>query len=285
MRLVAANGEHETLRRKGYRGLFHGRDEVQPTASASGDSMGKTETKARETDPLLPSEVRAAGFAVDATGRATTVAGIDYQYFSRSQVWRGGDYDSFFPSIAVKYPLRERLIAHVGYNKAISRPPVNALAGVWTINETDQIVNLPNPNLRPEQSDNYAARLSYYFEPAGNLAVGVFQNDISDLRELRDLTADQFGYGDDPPFGTYTFRTQENGVRERRFRGMEIEYGQHLSFLPGILRGLNVSGSYVCNYSDLRRPGLVPHRVNGGVGFRPCTGIGSFFAFVCHAVA
>jgi TonB-dependent receptor len=270
----AATYYNEQIRDKKYIGeegraaFVMGHTRIERLQVQAGLRWEQTEVSAREPDPLLRSELLAAGIPVDANGRATTIAGLDYQYLSRPFVTRTGEVDRFFPSASAKYMLGENLAAHVGYNQAISRPPVNQLAGVWTINEAAQTVTVPNPNLKPEFSDNYSARLSYYFEPVGNVAVGVFQNDITNLRETTEYAADEFGYGDDPVYGSYRFFTQANGDGARRFRGLEVEYGQHLSFLPGILRGLNISGSYVRNYASLRRPALVPHRLTGAVGFR-----------------
>src|SRR5690606_30694822 len=64
----------------------------------------KTRTAALEPDALSPDEVRAAGFEVDdGTGRAVTIEGLEYQYTSRPNVERKGDYAHFFPSGSLKY--------------------------------------------------------------------------------------------------------------------------------------------------------------------------------------
>src|SRR3546814_4131629 len=44
----------------------------------------RTDTRAREFDPLTPAEVEAAGYAVSAsTDRAKTIEGLQYQYLTR----------------------------------------------------------------------------------------------------------------------------------------------------------------------------------------------------------
>jgi len=234
----------------------------------SGLRWEETNTAAKEVSPRTRSEILAAGFTVDASGRATTNEGIDYQYLSKPRVWRKASYENYYPSVSGKYAITESLTFQAGFNKAISRPFFNSLAGVWNVNEDTLVVQAQNPGLLPELSNNYSTRLAYYFEPAGTISVGLFQNDITNLRETTQFTAEEFGYGDDPIYKDYTFVTQKNGAGSRRFRGMEIEYNQHLSFLPGLLKGFNVSGSYVRNYASERRQGLVPHRVTGGIGYR-----------------
>jgi TonB-dependent receptor len=228
----------------------------------------KTETEARVPDQRTRAEVVAAGFPVDGTGRASTIPGLEYQFFTKPRLWRGGEYDDLFPSASAKYMFTKDLVAHFGYHRAISRPPVGVLAGAWSVNEVTKVVQLGNPNLLPEYSNSYSARVSYYLSAVGQISGGVFQNDISNLRITDDFSAAEFGYGDDPVYSEYVFRTVTNGNDTKRFRGMELEYSQHLTFLPGLLGGLNISGSYVRNYASLRRPGLVPHRYTGAVGFK-----------------
>jgi iron complex outermembrane receptor protein len=228
----------------------------------------RTETQSKEFDPLTVSQVQAAGFPVNtATRRATTNAGIDYQFRSQPRITRTGEYDNWFPSVSAKYSLRPNLQAQLGYSYAISRPPINALAGVWDINEVARVVTAPNPNLKPELSHNYVARLAWYFEPVGSLTFLVQQNEIENLRIPALLTADDFGYGDDPELSSYEFQSITNGTQMYRYRNMELGYSQQLAFLPGVLNSLSVNLSYSRSYANQWRPGVVPHKFTGGVGW------------------
>jgi iron complex outermembrane receptor protein len=111
-----------------------------------------TESEAREFDPLTAAQVLAAGFPISTTTRrATTIPGMRYQYFSQPRTNRSGDYANFFPSASLKYTIRPNLHAQAGYSHAISRPPVDALAGVWSINDQALLITAPNPNLKPER--------------------------------------------------------------------------------------------------------------------------------------
>jgi hypothetical protein len=97
----------------------------------------RTTTRSKEWDPRTSAEVRAAGFPVNnATRRATTIPGMPYQFFSQPRVTRTGEYDKWFPGVSGKYAFTDSLNLHLGYNRAISRPPVTALHAVdgtqWT---------------------------------------------------------------------------------------------------------------------------------------------------------
>jgi TonB-dependent receptor len=227
-------------------------------------AFGTREFQARST-----ADVRAAGHAVAAaTGRATTIPGLVYQYMSLPKITRSSGYDELFPSASAKYSITTNLQAHVGYSSTISRPAFNNLGGVWIFNETAQTVDVPNPNLRPERSKNFTGRLAYYFEPVGSMAVTAFQNNITDSAFTDDFSAADFGYEDDPTYSTYRFISVGNRPGTTRVRGMTLEYSQALSFLPGVLKGLNVSSSYTRTYASAIKPGMVPHMFGGTLSYR-----------------
>ena len=227
----------------------------------------RSTTISKEWDPVPSAQVVARGFAVGTDRRATTRAGLDYQYGSRPRVKRYGEYDNLFPSFSAKYSLNRNLQAQFGFSHAISRPPISALAGVWTIDDVNLIVSAPNANLLPETSDNYVARVAYYFEPVGSFTFLVQQNEITNIRETHRYTADEFGYGDDPAYAGYEFISTQNGDRLFRYRNLELGYNQQLSFLPGPFRNTNVNVSYSRSYANLRRPGLIPHKISGSVAW------------------
>lgn len=227
-----------------------------------------TESEFREYDPLTNLEVQAGGFAVNTAGRPTTIAGYQYQYFSRPQINRTSEYDNFFPMISAKYSFSPVFQFQAGFNKAISRPPFDHITGAWLINETTNIVTSPNPNLLPEYSKNFAARLAYYFEPAGSLSIGVAQNTIRNLREERTGTAEEFGVADDPEFAGYSFTSRYNIAHPVRFRSLEIAYNQSLTFLPDPFRGLTATVSYTRAYASERRQKLAPQLLSTSLNYR-----------------
>src|SRR3546814_12218331 len=92
----------------------------------------RTDTRAREFDPLTPAEVEAAGYAVSAsTDRAKTIEGLQYQYLTRPAITRKGKYGFFFPSASLKYLPADDTDILFGYRRTLPRPEVSALAVVW----------------------------------------------------------------------------------------------------------------------------------------------------------
>ncbi|MSU49456.1 MAG: TonB-dependent receptor [Opitutus sp.] len=260
---IANNRDYEETINSAF---FMGTGNVGRLQLRAGLRWEDTTTKGGEFNPLPGSAVAAAGFPV-ASGRATTIPGLNYQYFSRPRAQRTAGYDQLFPSGSAKYLITRNLNLHLGYSRTIRRPTVDDVTGVWVINEDARTVTAPNPNLKPEISDNLSARLAYYFEPVGILGVNVFENQMQGARTTNQFSAAEFGYGDDPELSSYTFIAGVSSERQRRIRGVEVEYRQSLSFLPGPLRDLNVRASYTRSYADSLIAMINPHMFNAGLSY------------------
>ena len=238
-----------------------------------GVRVEQTRNDLKEFDPLLRAQVLAAGYTVNAAatsgGRALTVPGMIYQFMSQPRVTRSSQYRDFFPSISTKYQILPNLEFQAGFNKAISRPPIDSLTGLWNVDEVNQRVTAPNARLEPEYHKNAQSRLAYYFggRSPGQLSLAMSQDQARNLRETFDYSASEFG-NDDPDFATFVFRTTRNSAETRRFRNMEVAYNQALGFLPSEkLRGINVNVAYTRSYASQRRNGLSPHRLTSRLGY------------------
>jgi iron complex outermembrane recepter protein len=228
----------------------------------------ETRTDSLQFNPRTPAEMAAAGFK-ETAGQATTIDGIAYQYFSLPKIHRTGRYDSYFPSASLKYQILSNLYAQFGFSSTIRRPTYNQLTGVWLINDTSTppTVTAPNPNLKPETSRNLSARLAYYFEPVGSLAINFRQNTVDNLLISNRLTAEEFGYTGPLDLSNYEFITTSQSDTTKVLRGMSVEYRESLSFLPQPFKGLGVSASYNRNYANLTLSGVVPHSVQAGLNY------------------
>jgi iron complex outermembrane recepter protein len=226
----------------------------------------KTSTDAEDFDPLTPAELAAARIP-ETGGRATTIEGLQTQFFSRPLIHRTNTYDNFFPSASIKYRFTQNLDAHVGFSSTIRRPTFSDISGIWVINDDALTVNAPNPNLKPERSKNLSVRLAYYFEPVGILAVNAFQNNVRGLFVTDRLTAQEFGYQGAVDLSNYEFITRTQSADDVTVRGMEYEYSQSLSFLPEPFRGLNIRASYTRNYASVAKANLIPHSINAGLSW------------------
>src|SRR5207248_937965 len=136
-------------------------------------------------------------------------------------VHRKDDYDNLFPSVSLKYKFNRNLDFQLGYSSTIRRPTFSAISGVTIIDDVNLVVNTPNPQLKPETSQNFAARLAYYFEPVGVFSLDVFENKVKSLQQTNSETAAEFGYAGDLNLAAYTFNSTFNSANVVVIRGLE----------------------------------------------------------------
>jgi outer membrane receptor protein involved in Fe transport len=160
------------------------------------------------------------------------------------------------------------LVLQLAGNQSIGRPNYNALAGVLAVNETQQTVTLPNPELKPETSDKIFASAQYYIEPAGTISVSAYQLLVENMGTLNSpVGAEEAGYADEPEYVGYTFLRTSNDSGTRKIKGIDVEYSQQLVFLPGFWRGFSIFGSVSRTVPDIQIVNLVSKSANGGLRF------------------
>jgi len=95
--------------------------------------------------------------------------------------------------------------------------------------------------LKPERSVNYDLLAEHYFPAVGVLSGGLFYKQISDFifNRVEPYTG-QFIYAPEflpTPGNTFYIQQPQNGPSAWEY-GFEADYTQHLTFLPGALRGI-----------------------------------------------
>jgi hypothetical protein len=238
-----------------------------------GVRMEETENVLTEFDTRTRAEVAAAGYAQylpgTNNGRAMTIPGLQYQYMSKPKVKRTSRYHDYFPAIVAKYYILPDLEFQAGFNRSISRPAIDNLTGLWTVNETASTVNAPNPDLLPEKHQVFQSRLSYYFggRSPGQVSIALSQDEATNFISSQNYSASAFGV-DDPTYANYTFISYTNNATVQRYRNMDLNYNQTLGFLPSdYLRGINVGVTYTRSYANQRRNNIAPRRVATRLGY------------------
>jgi iron complex outermembrane receptor protein len=169
--------------------------------------------------------------------------------------WDDGDYTNYFPSVHGRYAITGNLILHAAYGTTAGRPNWGNILGVEDIDENAHTISVPTLDLKPRYAKNKDISLEYYFEPVGVFSIGVFEKKIDNydvslkvpitLEEARDLGAQP-----DPAYaGLYQLSTRFN-AGTGLVRGIEANYSQQLSFLPGAFRGLGVFANFTYNQTE-----------------------------------
>ncbi|WP_157132632.1 TonB-dependent receptor domain-containing protein, partial [Novosphingobium nitrogenifigens] len=203
-----------------------------------------------------------------ATGlTAGTVDYVNYQYNYGRQLWKTGSYGDWFLSGGVKYDLNRHLVAQFAFSQAILRPDYGNLGGAISINESSQTVTVPNPLLKPEHSTKYYLSLQYYLEPSGIVAASAYRLDVKDMQVTGiSVGPESVGYGPNDYAG-YTYVSTINQPGVSTTNGVTLEYDQQMTFLPGVLKGLGLRGSFNWVDPDSVRVNLPIYSANWGVRY------------------
>ncbi len=219
----------------------------------------QTTTIGKTIDLIPQAQVLAAGFT------ANTIAFTNHQDRHGQRSAKEGGYDNTFFSGGAKYAFTRNLHLQVAASQSISRPSYGNVAGIITINEANQEIRVPNPDLKPETSDKYFASVQYYLEPAGTLSVSGFRLSVKNMGSgTQPVSAAEAGYADDPEYSSYTFVRPSNAPGTIHLDGVEVEYSQQLVFLPKALRGFSIFGSLTRTAASERIANHVPKSANGG---------------------
>ncbi|HRE42508.1 MAG TPA: TonB-dependent receptor [Terricaulis sp.] len=165
------------------------------------------------------------------------------------------EYTDWFPNLTLRYAFSENLIARAALSRGIARPRYRDAVPRVSFEENDDgsfEVDRGNPDLQPTLSNNFDAGLEYYFEPLGVVSGGVFYKDLTDYVFMLETT------------GTYNGApanfTQSQNAKEGHIYGIEFNYQQQFTFLPGWLSGFGVAANYTWSEAELTLPFSVAGR-------------------------
>ncbi|MBA4339643.1 MAG: TonB-dependent receptor, partial [Hyphomonas sp.] len=155
------------------------------------------------------------------------------------------DYTDWLPSVNVRYELAENVIARFGAFRSLMRPSFGQQAPRFLVEENEdgeRSGEFGNPDLDPYRAWNFDATLEYYFAPQAVIQGGVFYKTISDY-----IVEAEFENGVFNGIAYDEAVIPINGDEATVF-GVELSYGQALTFLPGPWDGLLINLNYT--YTD-----------------------------------
>jgi TonB-dependent receptor len=151
----------------------------------------------------------------------------------------------WLPSVNVRYELAENVIARFGAFRSLMRPSFGQQAPRFLVEENEdgeRSGEFGNPDLDPYRAWNFDATLEYYFAPQAVIQGGVFYKTISDY-----IVEAEFENGVFNGIAYDEAVIPINGDEATVF-GVELSYGQALTFLPGPWDGLLINLNYT--YTD-----------------------------------
>ena len=176
-------------------------------------------------------------------------------------------YLDVLPSVQLRYALTPNSALRAVAARGISRPDAYQLVPYVTEDSTASpiAVAIGNPSLKPEHANNYDLLYENYLNPLGMIQAGVFFKQLNSPQLLTTipggLSLSNFPSGYFTPALQSVIQqypgdaiTQYINGQNAWLYGFEVSFQQHLSYLPGMLRGLGISANY--SYTKSREKGL-----------------------------
>lgn len=187
-------------------------------------------------------EVTAKGWQTIAVG-TPPVTTYDY-------VTTDNDYDDVLPSFNLALEPREDVVIRLGAAKVMSRPTLGDLTPGGSVSPTTRTVSYGNPLLDPFRATNYDFSVEWYFQTEGLLAAAVFYKDIDSFitSETVGIPYNQLGLpnellqGAASPTDIFQVTRRLNG-EGGALKGIEIQYQQPFTFLPGLWSNFGFTGN------------------------------------------
>lgn len=163
-------------------------------------------------------------------------------------------YTDVFPGLNMKWEVSDNILVRAAITTAIGRPEYVQLAPTVEYDTSGPVpvIAVGNPNLKPQESLNLDASLDFYFDEGG-FSIGVFHKQIDNPIFASELTGQTGTFGG-VAIVNGTVNSFQNGT-EAEVTGLELNYQQPFTFLPGALDGLGVNLNATFLDGKLKVPG------------------------------
>jgi TonB-dependent receptor len=176
-------------------------------------------------------------------------------------------YIDLLPSVQLRYGLSDNSSLRAVYSRGVARPDPYQLVPYITEDSTASpaSVLIGNPSLRPEHANNYDVLYEYYLHPLGLVQAGYFFKQLTapqvEIILPGGLSTSAFPPNYFPSSVQQALQqypgdsiTQYTNGQNAGIWGFELNFQQHFSYLPSVLKGLGIQANY--SYTASREKGL-----------------------------
>jgi TonB-dependent receptor len=181
-------------------------------------------------------QVRTTSF--DSTANTFTVKG-------------SSSYVSPLPDASIRARIDKNSDVRFVYGRGISRPDPQFLTAATAIDNSfnPPQLTIGNPALKPEHANSYDILYENYFNSLGAFQAGYFYKSLTDpIVQL--LSTPTSG----PNVGFQV--NQANNAGSAHIQGIELNFQQRFTYLPGLLNGIGLSANY--SYTTSQAKGVNP---------------------------
>ncbi len=203
---------------------------------------------------VVQTDVSSRGFAADVveviidpgTGEVTDVIFGDPE-----PVRLENDFSNVLPNLNLNFELTPDLLLRFGAAQTIARAPIDTLGATRTLG-FNQNIGQPtgsggNPFLEPFEANQFDLSLEYYFAEDGLFSVAAFFKDL-DTVIFPNSSEDAIETYDGVDF---TVSRPVNEEANENIQGVEVQYQQTFSFLPGPLRHVGAAVNFTLIENDI----------------------------------
>ncbi|WP_347302881.1 TonB-dependent receptor [Croceibacterium sp. TMG7-5b_MA50] len=196
-------------------------------------------------------------------------------FLSTEYVDVDNSYSNWLPSFNLAVEPADDLVVRLGAAKVISRPGLGDLTPGGTLSTPTRRVSYGNPLLTPFQATNYDAAIEWYFAPEALLAAAVFYKKIdsfptsvTEMVPWRSLGLPDSLLAGSPASPDEDFEvTRLTDGSGGELKGLELQYQQPFSFLPGVLDNFGFIGNMTFVDSEVDYGAFGKNRLRGQSNF------------------
>jgi TonB-dependent receptor len=152
-------------------------------------------------------------------------------------------YGNLFPTFHARFGVTDRTNLRFAFTSAIARANFFDLVPyLWVFPEDREILR-GNSKLDPTYAYNFDLLLEHYFQGIGILSGGVFYKRLDDIIYLRTFVEQEGA------FAGYDVEQPVNGGSAKLY-GVELNWQQQFTFLPGFWNGFGIYANYTYSKSE-----------------------------------
>ncbi|HDP98411.1 MAG TPA: TonB-dependent receptor, partial [bacterium] len=184
-------------------------------------------------------------------------------FSSMERVNEKRDYNNLLPMLHLKYGITPMTNLRLAYTQAIARPNYWDYAPYYFVDPKNEEILAGNPDLKPTTSQNIDLMFEHFFQGIGIASGGFFYKNLQDIIYVQTSKVVGGVYDD------YEIEQAINGGSAKLY-GLELNWQQEFSFLPGFLSGLGIYANYTHTWADadlLGREGFLPGQAGDVANF------------------
>jgi TonB-dependent receptor len=165
-------------------------------------------------------------------------------YVSTTPQYGSGSYTNPLPSVQLRYRIDSNSDLRAVYGRGISRPdPYQLVPYITQDQSTDPYtINVGNPALVAEHANDYDILYERFLPSIGMIEAGYFYKQITKPIFFTDTYVPATGSHLSEVYAGDHLLQEVNGDHAW-VQGIELAYQQHLTFLPGVLRGARINAN------------------------------------------